>query len=41
MLHAYEIKFILNNKKYTFKANIPELFSKIFLIKNNLKQKDF
>ena len=40
MLHAYEIKFILNNKKFTFKANIPEYF-KQFLIKNNLKQKDF
>ena len=40
MLHAYEIKFILNDKKYTFKANIPEYF-KNFLIKNNLKDKDF
>ena len=40
MLHAYEIKFILNNKKYTFKADIPSYFRK-FLIKNNLKQKDF
>ena len=40
MLHAYEIKFILNNIKYTFKANIPKHF-KNFLIKNNLKQKDF
>jgi len=40
MLHAYEIKFILNDKKYTFKANIPDYF-KNFLIKNNLKEKDF
>ena len=40
MLHAYEIKFILNNKKYTFKANLPDYF-KNFLIKNNFKQKDF
>ena len=40
MLHAYEIKFILNNKKFTFKANIPDYFRN-FLIKNNLKQKDF
>ena len=40
MLHAYEIKFILNSKKYTFKANLPEYF-KNFLIKNNLKQQDF
>jgi len=40
MLHAYEIKFILNNKKYTFKSKIPEYF-KNFLIKNNLKHQDF
>ncbi len=40
MLHAYEIKFILNETKYTFKANLPDYF-KHFLIKNNLKQKDF
>ena len=40
MLHAYEIKFIINNKKYTFKANLPDYF-KNFLIKNNLKLKGF
>tara|TARA_Y100001970_G_scaffold290412_1_gene424060 strand:+ start:1496 stop:2401 length:906 start_codon:yes stop_codon:yes gene_type:complete len=40
MLHAYEIKFILNNRKYTFKANLPDYFKKL-LIKNNLKEKDF
>ncbi len=40
MLHAYEIKFILNNKKYTFRASIPTYF-KNFLIKNNLKVKNF
>ena len=40
MLHAYEIKFIINNKKYNFKANLPEYF-KNFLVTNNLKQKDF
>ena len=40
MLHAYELRFILNEKKYTFKAKIPDIFKK-FLIKNNLKQKDF
>ena len=33
-------KFILNNKRYTFKASIPDYF-RSFLIKNNLKQKDF
>ncbi len=40
LLHAYEIKFILNNKKYTFRADLPDYFTN-FLIKNNLKQKDF
>ena len=40
MLHAYELKFILNNIKYTFRADVPNYF-KSFLIKNNLTQKDF
>ena len=40
LLHSYEIKFILNNKKYTFKASIPDYFRN-FLFKNNLKWKDF
>ena len=40
MLHAYELKFILNNIKYTFRADVPNYF-KNFLIKNNLTQKDF
>ena len=40
MLHAYEIRFILNSKKYNFKATLP-LYFKDFLIKNNLKQKNF
>jgi len=40
LLHAYEIKFMLNNKKYTFRADLPDYFTN-FLIKNNLKQKDF
>ncbi len=40
MLHAYEIKFIINSKKYSFKADLPEYF-KNFLVKNNFKQKDF
>ena len=39
LLHAYEIKFMINDKKYTFKASLPEYF-KNFLIKNNLKQID-
>ncbi len=40
MLHAYKIKFILNNKKFSYKANLPDHFRN-FLIKNNFKQKDF
>ncbi len=40
MLHAYEIKFILNNKKYKFKANLPDYFND-YLIKNSFKKKDF
>ena len=34
MLHSYKIKFIINNKKYTYKA----LF--LIILKNLLKQKD-
>ena len=30
MLHAYEIKFILNNKKYTFKAEHLQIILKTF-----------
>ena len=40
MLHAYELKFILNDKKYAFRANIPDYF-KSFIFKNNLKLKGF
>ncbi len=40
MLHAYKIKFILNNIKYSFKADLPEYF-KNFLVKNNLNRKIF
>ena len=40
LLHAYEIKFIINNKKYLFKALLPNYFKK-FLIKNNLNKIDF
>ncbi len=29
MLHSYEIKFIINNKKYTYKALLPDYFKKI------------
>ena len=40
MLHAHEIKFIINNKKYTFRAKLPKHFNN-FLAKNNFQQKDF
>ena len=29
MLHSYKIKFIINNKKYTYKALLPKYFKKI------------
>ncbi len=40
MLHSYEIKFIINNKKYKFRAALPEYFKKL-IFKYNLKSKDF
>ena len=33
MLHSYKIKFIANNKKYTYKALIPDYFKKIIRAK--------
>ena len=29
MLHSYEIKFMINNYKYTYKASLPDYFKKI------------
>ena len=29
MLHSYEIKFMINEKKYTFRASLPEYFKKM------------
>ena len=29
MLHSYEIKFMINNKKYTYRASLPEYFEKL------------
>ena len=29
MLHSYQIKFIMKNKKYTFKARLPDYFIKL------------
>jgi 23S rRNA pseudouridine955/2504/2580 synthase len=33
MLHSYKIKFIINDKKYTFKALLPDYFKKIIKTK--------
>jgi len=33
MLHSYKIKFIINNKKYTFKALLPAYFKKLIKTK--------
>ena len=33
MLHSYEIKFMINEKKYTFRASLPDYFKKMLLTK--------
>ena len=33
MLHSYEIKFMINEKKYTFRASLPDYFKKMLKIK--------
>ncbi len=33
LLHSYKIKFMINNKKFTYKALLPEYFKKILKIK--------
>ena len=33
MLHSYQIRFIINEKKYTYRALIPEYFKKLLKIK--------
>ncbi len=33
MLHSYEIKFMINEKKYTFRATLPDYFKKMLKIK--------
>mgnify|MGYP001314064592 FL=1 len=40
MLHSYKIKFMLNEKKYTYTANPPDYFLN-FLKNKNLKLKNF
>ncbi len=41
MLHSYQIKFMINKKKYTYKALLPDYFKKMLKIKrltfSNLK----
>ncbi len=41
MLHAYQIKFMIDNKKYTYKALLPDYFKKLLKVKrlnfSNLK----
>ena len=33
MLHSYQIKFMINNKRYTYKALLPDYFKKLLKIK--------
>ena len=33
MLHSYEIKFMINEKKYTFRASLPDYFKKMLKVK--------
>ncbi len=33
MLHSYEIKFMINDKKYTYRALLPDYFKKLLKIK--------
>ena len=33
MLHSYQIKFMIKNKKYTYKALLPEYFKKLLKTK--------
>jgi len=33
MLHSYEIKFMINSKKYTFRASLPDYFKKMIKTK--------
>ena len=41
MLHAYEIRFMIKNEKFTYKALLPDYFKKLLKIKrltySNLK----
>ena len=34
MLHSYKIKFMINGKKYTYRALLPDYFKKFLKIKD-------
>ena len=38
MLHSYQIKFMINNKKYTYKALLPDYFKKLLKLKDLIFQ---
>jgi len=33
MLHSYQIKFMINNKKYTYRASLPNYFNELLKVK--------
>jgi len=33
MLHSYEVKFMINDKKFTYRASLPEYFKKMLMAK--------
>ena len=33
MLHSYEVKFMINEKKFTYRATLPEYFKKMLISK--------
>ena len=33
MLHSYQLRFMINNKKYTYKALLPDYFKKMLVTK--------
>jgi len=40
MLHSYQIRFMINKKKYTYTALLPDYFKKLLKIKR-LKFEDY
>ena len=38
MLHSYQIKFMINEKKYTYKALLPDYFKKLLKLKDLIFQ---